>query len=102
MKERVNFDISGVNEVDSAYGYFAVGSDCVYMHVVSGGTDYMADVDSRVFAAFMAGEISPADLCDVVVETSTMEWEEDEDGVRIAPVMTMEEVDAFLREEVAK
>ena len=78
---RVNFslNVTDVEGVSCAYGYLPVGADYVYMHV-----------------AFLSGEISAADLCDVVVETALLEAEEDEDGRTIAPIMTAEEVKDFI------
>ena len=95
---RVNFSLNvyHVEGVSCAYGYLPVGADYVYMHVVENDTDYMADVDRRVFVAFLSGEISAADLCDVVVETALLEAEEDEDGCTIVPIMSMEEIYDFL------
>ena len=96
---RVNFslNVTDVEGVSDAYGYLPVGADYVYMHVVENETDYMADVDRRVFVAFLSGAISAADLCGVVAETAVMEQQEDEDGRTIATIMTMEEVNDFLR-----
>ena len=97
---RVNFslNVTDVEGVNDAYGYLPVGADWAYLHVqFKDRTDYMAIVDRCVFMAFMAGAISAADLCDVVAETAVMEQQEGEDGRTIAPIMTMEEVNDFLR-----
>ena len=89
---RVNFSVVGEN----AYGFFRVGEQSVYLHVDTGNTTaYIGDVDRRVFVAFLQGNITFADLFDVLVESDSHGYI-DKDGYYVQPVMSYDEAMSYL------
>ena len=97
-KGRVNFSIVGEN----AYGFFRVGEQSVYLHVDTGDTtDYLGDVDRRVFVAFLQGTISFGDLFDILVESDSHGYV-DADGYYVQPVIPYDEAMSYLASDRCK